>query len=105
MNVLCYDPVYQNHRFAADVQQIMDLQHKLGMVKETSWIKYVSLEQALTQADYVSLHVPLIREGDSPTYPLINERTLKLMRKDAYLINASRGPVVDESALAKALNE
>src|ERR1700681_2190834 len=68
MNVLCYDPVYQNHRFAADVQQIMDLQHKLGMVKETSWIKYVSLEQALSQADYVSLHVPLIREGDSPTY-------------------------------------
>src|SRR5436305_4948951 len=33
MNVLCYDPVYQNHRFAADVQDVMDLRHKLGMVK------------------------------------------------------------------------
>jgi glyoxylate reductase len=105
MNVLCYDPVYQNHSFAADIQQIMDLQHRLGMVKENNWIKYVSLEQALSQADYVSLHVPLIREGDSPTYHLINERTVKLMRKDAYLINASRGPVVDESALARALKE
>lgn len=105
MNVLCYDPVYQNHRFAADVQVLMELRHKFGMVKEKNWIKYVSLEQALSQADFISLHVPLIREGDSPTYHLINERTLKLMRKDAYLINASRGPVVDENALARALKE
>ena len=105
MNVLCYDPVYQNHLFAAHVQQVMDLRAKLGMVKEKNWIKYVSLEEALAEADYVSLHVPLVREGKSPTYHLINERTLKLMRKDAYLINAARGPVVDEKALAKALKE
>jgi glyoxylate reductase len=105
MNVLCYDPVYQNHRFAADMELVMELRHKLGMVKEKNWIKYVSLEQALAQADYVSLHVPLIREGDSPTYHLMNERTLKLMRKTAYLINAARGPVIDENALAKALKE
>jgi glyoxylate reductase len=105
MNVLCYDPVYQNHRFAADMELIMELRYKLGMVKEKNWIKYASLEQALAQADFVSLHVPLIREGDSPTYHLINERTLKLMRKTAYLINAARGPVIDENALAKALKE
>src|SRR5690242_15162567 len=73
MNILCYDPVYQNHRFAGDVQELMDLRHKLGMVKEKNWIKYVNLEDALRQADYVSLHVPLIREGASPTYHLINE--------------------------------
>jgi glyoxylate reductase len=105
MNVLCYDPVYQNHRFAAGVQDVMDLRHKLGMVKEKNWIKYVGLEEALGEADYISLHVPLVREGKSPTYHLINERTLKLMRKDAYLINAARGPVVDEKALARALKE
>ncbi len=105
MNVLCYDPVYQNHQFAADVQQVMDLRHKLGMVKEANWIKYVSLDEALAEADYVSLHVPLVREGKMPTYHLMNERTLKLMRKDAYLINAARGPVIDEAALAKALKE
>jgi glyoxylate reductase len=105
MNVLCYDPVYQNKKFVADVQLLMDMRHRLGMVKENNWIKYVPLEEALSQADYVSLHVPLVREGETPTYHLMNERTLKLMRKDAYLINAARGPVVDENALAKALRE
>jgi glyoxylate reductase len=105
MNVLCYDPVFQNKKFVADVQLLMDLRHRLGMVKEPNWIKYVPLEEALKQADYVSLHVPLVREGDTPTYHLMNERTLKLMRKEAYLINAARGPVVDENALAKALRE
>jgi glyoxylate reductase len=105
MNVLCYDPVYQNQQFVADTQKVMDLRHRLGMTREKQWIRYVSLEDALAQADYVSLHVPLVREGKTPTYHLINERTLKLMRKDAYLINASRGPVVDEQALARALKE
>jgi glyoxylate reductase len=105
MNVLCYDPVYQNERFISDTQLLMDLRQKLGMVKEKNWIKYVPLDDALSQADFVSLHVPLVREGKTPTYHLMNERTLKLMRKDAYLINAARGPVVDEQALARALKE
>lgn len=107
MNVLCYDPVYQNEKFVTDTQQLMDMRHNLGMIKEKNWIKYVSLQEALRQADYVSLHVPLIREGEgkAPTYHMINEQRLKLMRPEAYLINASRGPVVDEQALARALKE
>jgi glyoxylate reductase len=107
MNILCYDPVYQNHKFVAAVQQLMDLRHSTGLHPDKTWIKYASLEDALRQADYVTLHVPLIREGESavPTYHLINEKTLRLMRKDAYLINDSRGPVVDEAALYKALKE
>ena len=106
MNILCYDPVYQNHKFLAAIQQVMDLRHSKGLQPET-WIKYVSLKEALSQADYVTLHVPLIREGEAgePTYHLINEKTLKLMKKGAYLINSSRGPVVDERALYKALKE
>lgn len=106
MNVLCYDPVYQNHEFVAVIQELMDLRHRKGLQPRT-WIKYVSLEEALRQADYVTLHVPLIREGESgdPTYHLINERTLKLMRQEAYLVNSSRGPVVDENALYRALKE
>jgi lactate dehydrogenase-like 2-hydroxyacid dehydrogenase len=67
----------------------------------------VDFEDALRRADYVSLHVPLLREGEAkkPTYHLVNENTLKLMKPTAYLINSSRGPVVDEKALAKALRE
>ncbi len=107
MNVLCYDPVYQNEKFVIDTQQLMDMRYKLGMTKEKNWIRYVSLQEALRQADYVSLHVPLIREGEgkAPTYHMINEQRLKLMRREAYLINAARGPVVDEQALARALKE
>ena len=107
MNILCYDPAYQNHEFIKAIQEVMDLRHARGIQKEKTWIKYVDFEDAMRAADYVSLHVPLLREGeaDKPTYHLINESTLKLMKSTAYLVNSSRGPVVDEKALAKALKE
>jgi glyoxylate reductase len=61
----------------------------------------VELEELLKRADFVSIHVPL----NSETKHLISEKKLKLMKQSAYLINTSRGPVVDEKALVKALNE
>ena len=107
MNILCYDPVYQNHEFVRAIQEIKDLRHSSGVTKDRTWIKYVDFEQALREADFVSIHVPLLRpgEGDTPTYHLINEKTLRMMKPTAYLINTSRGPVVDENAVAKALKE
>jgi glyoxylate reductase len=63
--------------------------------------KRVDLDTLLRESDFVSIHVPLIKE----TYHLINEEKLKLMKKTAYLINNSRGAVVDEKALYKALKE
>ena len=107
MNILCYDPAYENHEYIAAIQQTMDLRHERGIQKEKTRIEYVGFKDALRAADYVTLHVPLLREGetDKPTYHLINENTLKLMKPTAYLINTSRGPVVDENALAKALKE
>ena len=107
MNVLCYDPVFQDHKMASAVRQLMELRHQLGLTGEKNWIKYVELEEALANADYVTIHVPLVRDGEAakPTYHLINEKTLRMMRKEAYLINCSRGPVVDEAALARALKE
>ncbi|HWX54150.1 MAG TPA: D-glycerate dehydrogenase [Verrucomicrobiae bacterium] len=107
MNVLCFDPAYQDHKFVAGIQQVLDLAHANRLYQEKRWIKYVGIEEALGQADFVSLHVPLVRRGESgtPTYHLMNESTFKIMRKDAYLINTSRGPVVDEAALYKALKE
>ena len=49
----------------------------------------------------------MLREGESttPTYHLFNEKTLRMMKPTAMLVNTSRGPVIDESALAKALRE
>src|SRR5437773_6089490 len=107
MNILCYDPAYQNHQYVNAIQQSMDLRHTRGIQKEKTWIKYVSLEEALSQADFVSVHVPLIREGesDTPTFHLFNERTLRSMKPSAFLVNTSRGPVIDEAALANALKE
>jgi len=63
--------------------------------------KRVDLDTLLRESDFVSVHVPLFKE----TYHLINEERLKLMKKTAYLVNNSRGPVVDEKALYKALKE
>jgi phosphoglycerate dehydrogenase-like enzyme len=55
----------------------------------------------------VSIHVPLIREGENktPTFHLFNQTTLRKMKPTAFLVNTSRGPVVDEQALALALKE
>src|SRR3954470_23454420 len=107
MNMLCYDPAYHNEEYVAAIQEVMDLRFARGIQKEKTWIKYVELEEALRAADYVSVHVPLLREGETEktTFHLINDTTLKLMKPTAYLVNSSRGPVVDEKALAKALKE
>jgi glyoxylate reductase len=104
-NILCYDPTFQAHEFVRKIQEIMDLRHRHGFSPERRTVRYVDFEDALRQADFVSLHVPLLREGEAarPTYHLINERTLRLMKPTAYLINTSRGPVVDEQALAAAI--
>jgi len=107
MNILCYDPAYENQAYVRAIQEINDLRHARGMAVEKAWIRYVGFEEALRNADFVSIHVPLLRKGESatPTYHLFNEQTLKLMKRSAHLVNTSRGPVVDEAALAKALRE
>ncbi len=61
----------------------------------------VSFEELLRRSDFLSLHIPLTQE----TTHLINEAALRLMKPTAFLINAARGPVVDEAALVTALSE
>jgi glyoxylate reductase len=63
--------------------------------------KRVDLDALLRQSDFVSIHVSLTKH----TYHMINEEKLKLMKKTAYLINNSRGTVIDEMALYLALKE
>src|SRR6266576_705002 len=85
MNMLCYDPAYHNDKYIAAIQELLDLRHVKGIQKEKTRIKYVQFEEALRGADYVSVHVPLLLEGetDKPTFHLINEKTLKLMKPTA----------------------
>lgn len=68
-------------------------------VKEGKEIKYVDLNTLLSTCDVISLHVPL----NENTKGLINEENIKLMKKNAILINTARGPVVDSKALSDAL--
>ncbi|TSC74638.1 MAG: d-isomer specific 2-hydroxyacid dehydrogenase nad-binding protein [Parcubacteria group bacterium Gr01-1014_44] len=69
--------------------------------KEFSAQYVASVEELLPLCDFVSLHVPLL---DS-TRHLINEASLKMMKPSAYLINTSRGAIIDEKALVEALTQ
>jgi lactate dehydrogenase-like 2-hydroxyacid dehydrogenase len=62
---------------------------------------YVDKDRLLRDSDFISLHVLLSAE----TRHLIDERALRSMKKTAVLVNAARGPIVDEAALVKALSE
>jgi glyoxylate reductase len=81
MEVLYYDQ-YRNE----------DAERELGA-------RYLELDDLLRESDFVSVHTPLTPE----TRHLISERELGLMQPTSVLVNASRGPVVDEAALAEAL--
>ena len=63
--------------------------------------KYVSIPELLKSADIVSLHVPLLPS----THHLIGKKELSFMKKNAYIINTSRGPVIDERALVQSLHK
>lgn len=64
---------------------------------------YVGLEQILAECDVISLHTPLTRSGALPTWHLLDAARLAQLRQGAWLINASRGPVVDNAALRALL--
>ena len=75
--------------------------HKNENLEKKLNTKKVELSELLRESDFVSVHVPLSKE----TFHLIGEKELKMMKENAILINTSRGPVVDEKALTKALKE
>lgn len=71
-------------------------------IEEELGIERVSLETLLKESDFITLHCPLI---PGKTYHLIGEKELSLMKPTAYLVNTSRGPVIDEKALVGFLQE
>ncbi|HBZ94060.1 MAG TPA: 4-phosphoerythronate dehydrogenase PdxB, partial [Pseudomonas sp.] len=64
---------------------------------------FVSLERVIEECDVISLHTPLQRGGAHPTWHLLGAAQLAQLRHGAWLINASRGPVVDNAALRELL--
>lgn len=68
-------------------------------------LERVPLEELLKRSDFVTLHVPLDELGQPPTRGMIGPQELSLMKRTAYLVNTSRGPVVDQKALHKALKD
>jgi glyoxylate reductase len=64
-------------------------------------IEYMSFEDVLRQCDFLSIHVPLLPE----TRHSVGEKQFALMKKTAFVINNARGPIIDEPALIKALQE
>lgn len=67
---------------------------------EPDFVKFVSLDEMLKNADIVSMHCPLTPETEG----IVNEKFISKMKDGAYFINTSRGTVVNEKALADALN-
>ncbi|MBC3208298.1 4-phosphoerythronate dehydrogenase PdxB [Pseudomonas sp. SWRI111] len=66
---------------------------------------YVSIEQIIEQCDVISLHTPLTRTGFDATWHLFDQSRLQQLKQGAWLINAARGPVVDNAALREVLLE
>ncbi|MBH9339032.1 4-phosphoerythronate dehydrogenase PdxB [Pseudomonas aeruginosa] len=65
--------------------------------------EFVSLERLLAEVDVISLHTPLNRDGEHPTRHLLDEPRLAALRPGTWLVNASRGAVVDNQALRRLL--
>jgi D-3-phosphoglycerate dehydrogenase len=79
---------------AYDVQQDEAFARELG-------VRYVPLDELLAQSDFISIHAPLF----PATRGLIGERELRLMKPTAFLVNTARGPLIQETALHRALKE
>lgn len=88
-NAMGMDVIYYNRR-----QLCIEDETKLN-------VTYVSKEDLLAKADFISLNAPYTTE----TYHIIGEAELRQMKPSAILINTARGPLVDEHALVKALQE
>ena len=87
---------------AMGMEVIYHNRHQLYIEEETKLnVTYVTKEELLAKADFVSLNAPYTPE----TYHIIGEEELQRMKCSAILINTARGPLVDEHALVKALRE
>ncbi|HIE44486.1 MAG TPA: 4-phosphoerythronate dehydrogenase [Candidatus Omnitrophica bacterium] len=79
------------------------LQNDPPLARKTGKSCYLPIEEVL-DSDIVTLHVPLTYEGEDATFHMVSEQFILRMKRGAILINASRGKIVDESALHRAID-
>ena len=85
-----------------DMKIIYHNRNRISKTKEKSLgVKYVTLEKLITQSDVISIHLPHTKE----TNQLFNIKIFKQMKKSAFLINTSRGKIINEKDLIKALKK
>jgi glyoxylate reductase len=84
-----------------DMEVLYHDQYRIESAEKETGVRYVELDELLRTCDFISVHTPLTDE----THHLIGATELGRMKSEAVLINTSRGPVVDEAALANALAE
>lgn len=83
MSIVAYDPYFKDESFLSQYN-----------------IKISGLEELFSKCDFISLHLPLTEETEN----LINSKTLSIMKPSAYIVNTSRGGLIDEDALYEALS-
>jgi len=71
------------------------------IIEKELGVSRTGFDEILRKSDFISIHVPLNEE----TFHLIGQKELSIMKKESYLINTARGPIVDEKALVKALKD
>src|SRR5215469_11304824 len=59
MNIVCFDPAYENHDYVKAIQEVKDLRFQHGISRERATIRYTTFKEAISGADFISLHVPL----------------------------------------------
>ena len=72
---------------------------------EESSGQYVDLDTVIEQCDFITLHVPLTRSGDHATQHLFDKEKLNRLRDNCLLVNAARGPVIDNQALLEVIDQ
>lgn len=102
MGIVGYGNIAQSTIKIAQALGMKILVHTRTIPKEkVEGVSFVSTDELFKKSDVISLHCPLTDQ----TKHMINKTSLALMKKSAILINTGRGPLVDEDALALALNE
>lgn len=84
---------------------IETLRNDPPLAKESANNEYVDLDTILEQCDFISLHVPLTLSGEHATKHLFDQKQLSRLRENCLLVNAARGPVIDNQALLGAMQQ